>query len=59
MRHISRAAAHILACISHHEGGATAMQDETHDEEFRQNKTPGDVDDLIFYGEVQPGISDR
>ena len=35
------------------------MQDEKHDEELRQTKGQGDVDDLIFYGESQPNISDR
>lgn len=35
------------------------MQDETREEEFRQTKAQGDVDDLIFYGELQPSISDR
>ena len=39
--------------------GTRAMQDEKHDEELRQSKGQGDVDDLIFYGEAQPNISDR
>ena len=39
--------------------GSRFMQDEKHDEELRQTKGQGDVDDLIFYGESQPNISDR
>lgn len=35
------------------------MQDENREEDLRRGKGPGDVDDLIFYGEQQPNISDR
>lgn len=35
------------------------MPDKQRDEELRNGKGSGDVDDFIFHGDPQPNISDR
>lgn len=41
------------------QGGTEGMPDQQREEELRNGKGSGDVDDLIFRGDSQPNISDR